>query len=171
MQMAGPERTRLIVDGVRAAITADVAQREHDCMIVMQPLPFLRLDTPVVEGDGTRARISWVGIEMDGDVPRLVLELAHEDEPTLAAPLTPQANDDTLERFTPGVSTRPARTDSTVPYDYQPAARTELVVGRPSEPAIVAPVTREPFWARLVRRVAALLASLARRPLALPPAT
>jgi hypothetical protein len=168
MQMAGPERTRLFVDGVRAAITADVAQREHDCMIVTQALPFLRLDTSVVEDDGTRARITWVGIDMDGDVPRLVLELAHEDEPTLAAPVTASAG--VPARFTPGVSTRPPRTDSTVPYDLCPAARTsEKVVGDAPErsAAIVrAPARPEPWWTRLAHRIAAIVAALTRRPLA-----
>ncbi len=168
MQMAGPERTRIFVDGVRAAITADIAQREHDCMIVTQALPFLRLDTQVVEDDGTRARITWVGIDMDGDVPRLVLELAHEEEPTLAAPVTARA-DDTEDTFTPGVSTRKARTDSTVPYDFQPAARTaEVVVGRPSQPER-AVARREPFFARVMSRISSFLAALVRRPLALPP--
>ena len=175
MQMAGTERTRIFVDGVRAAITAEVAQREHDCMIVTQALPFLRLDTSVVEDGGTRARITWVGIDMDGDVPRLVVELAHEDadEPRLQAPVTEL--DDTLERFTPGVSVYPARTDSTVPYDFQTSARTtETVVGAPESPpaepvALARPrAVREPLWARLVRRISAFVTALTRRPLPLP---
>lgn len=178
MQMAGPERARLFVEGVRAAITADVTRRRHDGMVVAQALPFLRLDTPVVESDGTRARIAGVTIAMDGDVPRLMLELVREEEPSLEAPVLRE--DDTLERFTPGVSTRPARTDSTVPYDFRASAReTEVVVvprgERTSErtelarvePARSEPVS-EPWWSRLARRISALFAMWTRRSLALP---
>ncbi|MCA9607092.1 MAG: hypothetical protein KC619_15910 [Myxococcales bacterium] len=127
MQLA-TERTRLHVDGVRCPITADVARRRDDGMVVMQPLPFLKLDTTVTES-GRRSRIRRVAIAMDGDVPRLVLELCH-DRPAL--------EDDTLEPFTPGVSTRPARADSTVPYELatreSTAPRASIVVGPSDTP-------------------------------------
>ena len=133
MQM---ERTRLFVDGVRAPLKADVARRRDDGLVVSQPLPFLRLDTPVTE-HGRRARISRVAIAMDGDVPRLLLELSHDGErPADPAP----SGDDTLVGFTPGVSTRPARTDGTVPYELQsePPPRREVVLSDPP-PALAPP--------------------------------
>lgn len=180
MQLADAERTRLLVDGVQTAITADVTRRRDDGMVVTQPLPFLRLDTPVTADGGRRARISRVCIAMDGDVPRLLLELL--DEPPSAAELPevdPEADgDDTLVGFTPGVSTRPARTDSTVPYEVltEERRRAEVVLtdeitlpedilaqARPPEPA--------PSWlARLVAKLGSWLSALWRRPTpALPP--
>lgn len=167
MQLA-TERTRLHVDGVRSPITADVARRRDDGMVVMQPLPFLKLDTTVTES-GRRSRIRRVAIAMDGDVPRLLLELCH-DRPAL--------EDDTLESFTPGVSTRPARTDSTVPYEFatreDTAPRASIVVGAPDDtpderasheatalsraPLAITPA--QSFWGRFWRAVARALATI-----------
>lgn len=179
MQLAS-ERTRLYVDGVRSAITAEVARRRHGGMVVTQALPFLRLDTPVLDDAGTRARIARVAISMEGDVPRLLLELVHEESPALEAPVTPLGPDDTLESFTPGVSSRPARTDSTVPYDFQRRAEEPVAIPVPREPAPAAlalepapaalalarPSAREPFWSALVRRVRELFVVWTRRALA-----
>ncbi len=160
MQLA-TERTRLYVEGVRAAITAEVARRRQDGLVVTQALPFLRLDTPVTADGGTRARIARVAISMECDVPRLMLELVH-DQP-LAAPVTEP--DDTLESFTPGVSVRPARTDSTVPYDFLRSERETEVRLTPEPPAaaIVRAAPRAPWWSSLLSRVRALISVLARR--------
>ena len=108
MQLATTERTRLFVDGVQAAITADVTRRRHDGLVVAQALPFLRLDTPVTGADGRRTRISRVEISMDGDTPRLLLELLDDH--------AEEAQEELAPVFTPGVSTRPPRRDSTLPY-------------------------------------------------------
>jgi len=107
MQLSS-NRTRLHLDGVGSAITADVTRRRTDGMVVSQPLPFLRLDTSVTER-GRRSRIKRVAIAMDGDVPQLLLELMHE---------AGVSGDDTQKSFTPGMSERPARTDSTIPYGF-----------------------------------------------------
>lgn len=156
MQLASHERARFQVDGVAAPITADITRRRDDGLVVTQALPFLRLDTPVTDEDGRPRRISRVAIAMDGDVPRLLLELldeeeAHADDEELACaddvvlvepePAAVMQSDDdealeaetadpedTLESFTPGVSTRPARTDSTVPYEFQTRESAEPVV-------------------------------------------
>lgn len=166
MQLA-TERTRLYVEGVRAAITADVARRRDDGMIVSQALPFLRLDTPVRGDDGARARIARVAIAMEGDVPRLMLELVRDEPPPLEAPAAAPDRDDTIESFTPGVSMRPARTDSTVPYDFHRREHEEgpvLAVREPEpEPTALAPARREPWWAALARRVRAFFFVLTRR--------
>lgn len=166
MQMA-TERTRLFVDGVRNAITADVARRRHDGLIVTQALPFLRLDTRVVGDDGQPARISRVAIAMDGDMPRLLLELENEREehssPELSAaslagavvgPLDP--SDATLAEFTPGISMRPERKDSTQPYEIQSSA--EL------RESIIIRGFIEPWWQRMMRRFAVLLSEMTRMP-------
>lgn len=170
MQLA-TERTRLFVEGVHTAITADVTRRRRDGMVVTQALPFLRLDTPVHDDAGTRARIASVAISMEGDVPRLMLELVR-DEPSADAPSTER--DDTLESFTPGVSLRPARTDSTVPYDFrrnhdgetEVVAITEPIVPRASVAAtaiVPVRVAREPWWSSLARRLVSLLSMWTRR--------
>jgi hypothetical protein len=159
MNVGGIERTRLFVEGVGTAITAEVTRRRSDRLVVAQALPFLRLDTPVVAEGGTRARIARVAISMEGDVPRLMLELAHD---------------------APGVSMRPARTDSTVPYDFQPRVRTSRVVAvvegqasKREEPTTAASVEpprarTEPsridsWWTRIARKLSMLLAVFHRR--------
>ena len=108
MQLSS-NRTRLHLKGVGSSITADVARRRPDGLVVTQPLPFLRLDSSVTES-GRRSRIRRVAIAMDGDVPQLLLELHHDGK---------ASEDDTEESFTPGMSARPARTDSTVPYGFE----------------------------------------------------
>lgn len=170
MQTAASERARIFVDGVAAAITADVTNRRDDGLVVTQALPFLRLATPVTGEDGRRSRISRVTIAMDGDVPKLLLELMHEDAPheppRLDAPVT---DEDTIETFTPGVSTRPARTDGTVPYELQTEDRPsrEVAIGPAPPPRLPAPEV--PLWLRLWRGVARVWSALFSRPLrALP---
>jgi hypothetical protein len=165
MQMA-TERTRLFVDGVRSAITADVQRRRHDGIIVTQALPFLKLDTRVVGDDGRPTRISRVAIAMDGDMPRLLLELEHERDEhaapqTCEAQLSPAELADvvgpldpgeaTLAEFQPGVSTRAIRPDSTQPYEIEAA--------EPKRDSIVVSGVRtnEPWWQRVMRRFAELL--------------
>lgn len=144
MQLASHERARFQLDGVAAPITADIARRRRDGLVVTQALPFLRLDTPVTDEAGRPRRISRVAIAMDGDVPRLLLELLDEEEASaddvvlvddvlvddaLVDGAPEQADpEDTLEGFTPGVSQRPARTDSTVPYEFQTREPSEEVV-------------------------------------------
>lgn len=144
MQLATTERTRLFVDGVQAAITADVTRRRHDGLVVAQALPFLRLDTPVTGADGRRTRISRVEISMDGDTPRLLLELLddHAEEAEVkveeAAPV-----------FTPGVSTRPPRRDSTLPYarlDPRDEDVEDLVLRDPPALDFRMPAPEPPAW-------------------------
>lgn len=175
MHLASTERTRLFVAGVRNPITADVAGRRDDAMIVRQALPFLRLETPVTGADGRRARISRVAIAMDGDVPSLLLELQDEtandadeavaicesdrDLDAFLADVDGTRADDTIASFTPGVSERPARTDSTVPYVLRAEDRPSrevvvgaaLVVGSPPPPAVA---VVEPLFTRLARELA-----------------
>ena len=184
LNMGTHERTKLYVDGVDAAITAQVARRRIDGLVVAQPLPFLRLDTRVVDHDGRPARISRVAIAMDGDVPRLLLELSNEEPDPIAELVDgPLDDDDTIDTFVPGVSRRPERRDNTVPYELATEDKAEpprLVsepieaVGEPSlDRAIEAPVevTEAPprvgFWARMASRLMRVLSGWWRSPLAL----
>ncbi len=144
------ERTRFFVEGVRAPITACVAGRRSDGIVLTQALPFLRLDTAVTGEDGRRARIARVALAMDGDVPLLRLELAHERKRL----------DDTEPRFTPGVTMRRARTDTTVPYDYRRIERKSVVVVGDRAPT-------PSWWSRLVARMTWIWCALTRS-LALP---
>jgi hypothetical protein len=199
MQMAGTERTRLFVDSVGTTITADVSRRSADSMIVTQALPFLRLDTSVVGDDGRRARIARVGIAMDGDVPRLSIELLNEPfaesfvpaehvstEPTLDAPayapvVARRREDDTVQTFTPGVSVRPARTDGTVPYELQNEDTPSREIVLSDIPPPIAsnaielaspPQIEAPWHVRVWRGLYAFLSSfLDRAALALPPSS
>ena len=157
MQSVHMERTRLYGEGIPNAIIATVARRSHDGMVITQPLPFLRLDTAVTES-GRRARIARVAIAMDGDVPELLLELHHEPE---------EDDDDTVETFTPGVSSMPARTEATVPYELGPSkTSTEIVLvdDPPFVPSIVRLPTPIPWYARLVRWVVTAFRTLTSTP-------
>jgi hypothetical protein len=180
---ARSETTRLFVEGVQTAIRADLVRRRGDGLVVSQALPFLRLGTSVRESDGSRARIARVAIAMDGDVPRLLLELVSEDHDGLAAPALRRApmqaaeapavrgRTASLERIqreddtTPdlALSTRPARTDSTVPYDLRVSRsteeRTEIVVGA----LVPRSAPRPTLFARVMARAANVVASLGRR--------
>ncbi|MBX3272463.1 MAG: hypothetical protein KF729_19545 [Sandaracinaceae bacterium] len=155
------ERTRLHIDSVRSPITLEVARRRSDGLVLSQPLPFLKLDTTVTER-GRRARIRRVAIAMDGDVPRLLLELHHDGGAAVAEPPAAPA-------FRPGESTRPERRDSTIPYEIEASARPSrppIVISDPPPPPAeaAAPVVRAsspaPWLARLWRAFVMGLATL-----------
>jgi hypothetical protein len=77
------DRARLYVDGVQAPIVTTVARRHAHGMTLRQALPFLRLQTRVHDDQRVRSRIKRVTIDMDGDVPQLVVELSREREDTV----------------------------------------------------------------------------------------
>src|SRR5690606_35649571 len=139
-------------------------------------LPFLRLHTPVVAEGGQRTRIARVAIAMDGDVPRLLLELAHDEPADVASLVDEPSPTSTSPAFVPGVSARPPRPASTVPYDF--AARrgpARVVTVSTPPPARTPPSARtakrtpERWWSRFLRRLSSLVALLTRRTLpALP---
>lgn len=146
MQLAN-ERTRLHVDGVRAPITADVTKRRDDGMVVTQALPFLRLDTAVTES-GRRSRIARVAIAMDGDVPRLLVELRHDEMGT--APEAPPK---------PRGRRRKTRADHTVPYalDTGDHPRATVVLRDPVATTALARTGPAAWLARWLRRIWAAL--------------
>jgi hypothetical protein len=157
MQAITMERSRFYLEGVEKAIVANVAHRGASGLVIEQPLPFLRLDTTVRDESGIYRRVSRVDIALEDGVPRLVLELAQEpEEPSAPAVVVcTETRDQTDRIFTPGVSSRPARTDSTVPYDYQTTPKREPAPA----PMIVAPrlpTARPSIFARFVAWVGGL---------------
>lgn len=76
----GGERARLQLEGVRNPIVTTVARRREDGLVVVQELPFLRLQSEVRDDQQRLARIARVAVDVRHDVPRLVLELAYDDD-------------------------------------------------------------------------------------------
>jgi hypothetical protein len=110
----GHERTRLHIAGVRQPVLTRVARRRETGMTCVQELPFLRLESEVVDDRGRRARIARVAFSVERDVPKLVIELAyddHDDHDDDAGP--PGAPFGTI--LEPARSAR--RADQTIGYD------------------------------------------------------
>jgi hypothetical protein len=80
-----PERIRVQLDGVKTPVIATVIDRCERSMTVEQALPFLKLETGIVDEQGRRGRIVAVDLSVEGDTPKLLLDLAF-DETTLADP-------------------------------------------------------------------------------------
>lgn len=77
--------TRLRVDGVGRPVRGLILEEDSEGMVVEQPMPALRLGARVqVEGKGQSARIQGVDLVMEGDTPRVVMDLEFDgDEITL----------------------------------------------------------------------------------------
>jgi hypothetical protein len=80
-----PEKIRVMLDGVSTPVIATVIDRGVRTMMVEQALPFLKLETGLVDEHGRRGRIVSVDLAVEGDTPRLLLDLAFE-ETTLVDP-------------------------------------------------------------------------------------
>jgi hypothetical protein len=80
-----PERIRVQLDGVKTPVVATVIDRCQRSMTVEQALPFLKLETGIVDEQGRRGRIVAVDLSVEGDTPKLLLDLAF-DETTLPDP-------------------------------------------------------------------------------------
>lgn len=74
---SGAQRARLFLGGIRASVSAEVCYRSADRLTVRHALPFLRLESEVVDEDGRRARISSVRVDVENDVPTLHMELLY----------------------------------------------------------------------------------------------
>lgn len=150
----GGERARLHFEGVRNPIVTTVARRREDGLVVVQELPFLRLHTEVRDEQRRRARIARVAVDVQQDVPRLVLELAYDDDAAggddIAESVDVDLDDLRVRDATlgygeprreslPRVSERARRVRSdqdTLVFATEPAARGSIVVtdARPSTP-------------------------------------
>jgi hypothetical protein len=146
-------RTRLYLGEVGAAVTAQVAHRSEASLCVRRALPFLRLESEVMDEDGRAARIASVRVDVEGDVPMLHMELVYP--------------------------ARPARRDATLPYGFATCAPVAPIVHRtedraddtlvfatdvPGDPAPPALALRpRTLVERLARAVRGLLARFLRR--------
>lgn len=139
---------RLHLDAVGAPVRASLAHRSKDRMVVLQALPFLRLDSAVRDEEGRPARIRDVRLDVLDGTPSLVLDLAydgHEQEPFRVLP----REDDTWPGFVPEMpdpSTRATarRRDETVSFETERSSRRcEVVVSDPP------PALRVSRWMRL----------------------
>ena len=73
-----PPTVSLSLDGVASPIVARVIHSGADGIAVEQELPFLRLRTGVTAPDGRRGRIEAVELLVDGDTPKLLLDITYD---------------------------------------------------------------------------------------------
>ena len=154
--MATTKRARFFVEGVSAAVSADLVNERDDSLVVAQALPFLRLDTPIRDEQGRKGHIRRIALSMECDVPSLIIELSRDevsDEPEPPA-----------VSIVPGVSLAPPRPDATTPYALREASSPprQLVVGA-KEPTFVPPPGRRSLLERFVSWLGQLAASLGLR--------
>lgn len=108
------EKTRLHLEALGSRVVTRVARRSEEGLTVSQALPFLKLESGVRDEAGRVARIKWVSVDIEGDTPQLVMELAYE---------RPTRQDDTIPVM------RRARRDDTVPFEIQrDEPRREVIV-------------------------------------------
>lgn len=70
--------TVLQLEGVDVPVRARVLGRSESRVTVEQALPFLRLDSQVLEGADRAARIRRVTVGFEHGVPRLIMELSYD---------------------------------------------------------------------------------------------
>jgi len=77
---ASPRATMVEIrlDGVASPLIGRVVHSDATGMAIEQELPFLKLRTGVTTGDGRRARIEAVDLAVEGDTPRLVVDLSYD---------------------------------------------------------------------------------------------
>jgi hypothetical protein len=106
------KQARLVLDNVSSPVLANVAQRDESGLKVKHALPFLRLDTGVLDENGRRAVIRGVELSVEDGTPNIVLDLEYVQR-SMAGDES-FATDDTMPAITiePGT---PIRGDSTLP--------------------------------------------------------
>ncbi len=120
--------TRLHLSGVDTPIMTCVTQQSERGMTVEQVLPFLRLQTQVWDQEARSSRIESVRVVVQDGMPRLVLDLAFDDDAQAAQPQAAQpqaasvAPATALVKAHRGVVRPRARIDETVPFDVHRAA-------------------------------------------------
>ena len=106
------ECERFRIEGMPAPIVAEVAERGDSGLVVIRDLPFLKRGASVLDQGDRSARIARVAVDVERDVPRLVLELAYDEafprrrrrdptvgyeRPTSSAPPPPPAAEPRLD--------------------------------------------------------------------------
>jgi hypothetical protein len=107
---AGAE-TRLQLDGLGTPIVTRVTRHGPRGMTVEQTLPFLRLQTVVVDEADQRSRIASVSMVVYDGIPRLVLDLAYDE--ARSAPVS------ALVRQAHRGVVRPRRGDDTAAFERE----------------------------------------------------
>ena len=138
MHTALGEQARFFIPELGSKITAKVAHRGLYQVTLAQELPFLSLDTGLTDAQGRAARIRHVSLELDGSVPRLMLDVEYPE------PVDVEVRMDDLEPRKP-------RRDPTQPYaiEAKPEPRESIVVGEDS-PLVETPGTKIPWYKRLL---------------------
>jgi len=142
-----PSTVELHLDGVSSPVLGRILHEDPDGMAVEQELPFLRLRTGLTTQDGRRGRIESVDLAVDGETPRLILDVSYDERSASFAvpeadatipdffPQTevdleaPEAHDTPFEMRAP----EPGR-DARVPEAGNPPADGSETVARTSEP-------------------------------------
>jgi hypothetical protein len=115
-------RAQLMLEGVSTPILTRVRELRPSGMTVEQSLPFLRLQTGVVDADHNRAHIESVSLVVADGVPRLVLDLTYDDAParTPAHEHVPPLESQSQRSPLAGVARSRRRPDETLDYDLPP---------------------------------------------------
>jgi len=93
---------RLLLDGVGAAIVAEVQSESDTGLSVEQPLPFLAIGSTVInENTSRRGHLEAVELKMDEATPKLVLSIGYEVEQASEASAGDATDRDTLPEETP----------------------------------------------------------------------
>jgi hypothetical protein len=96
---------QLQLDGVGAAITAEVQSETEDSQSVEQPLPFLAIGTGVLnESTGRRGHLEAVELKMEDRTPKLVLSIGYELEGATAHSHDELADRDTVPEDMPSAA-------------------------------------------------------------------
>lgn len=102
------EKARLMLEEVERPVLARVAHRNSEGMTVKHELPFLRLDTGVVDDHGRRATIRRVDMAVENGTPNLVLDLVYEESARIGL-------DDTIPAGVHIAESGTGRRDQTLP--------------------------------------------------------
>jgi len=110
------EPVSLAIDGVSSPIRTGVVSEDDDVLTVAQELPFLRLKTGVtVQKNGRRGRIEGIDLRVDGETPRLLIDIVFDEVAAAPAPqpLVSVTDEATLPDFLPEPPA-PVETDTAV---------------------------------------------------------
>jgi hypothetical protein len=134
-----PPTVSLSLDGVASPIVARVIHSGADGMAVEQELPFLRLRTGVTTPDGRRGRIEAVELTVDGDTPKLLLDITYDERSFVV----PEA-DATIPDFIATEAASAEDTQNDVDEDEDETSTEEEPRPVVVAPSVPAPRVREP---------------------------
>lgn len=105
-ELRAPRSVKVKLDGVAGAIEGEI-ESEGEVIAIEQAMPFLELGRRAeIDGDGVRVRavLERVRLRVQDGVPRLVLELAPEREPSVGeATIQDEALEDLVARAKPAI--------------------------------------------------------------------